>query len=275
MSSPAASRKGASSFAIGRRLAPHVDGTWAEAFVLELRLIGVAGDRIGAALSEVESHCADGGESASESFGDAAGYARSLDLPVSDDGSPGVVLRTVAPTAVQLVGMFIVSWSLVPMLDGEPLAITPGHVVDTLLGVLTVGLIVRLAEPMLRVIIRHPVRAALLLWVVLSVPVGAGFAALMLLDTPFWQVGAGWGLASGVAILAGGVAFAFAHIRSDDGLDDPITSPLGPLPMPPTRLGRLLQGRLLTNLIAMAHIPAGTVFLVVLILTLHHTLGPS
>ena len=59
-----------------RKLAPHVDPAWAEAMLIELRLQGVAGSDIGAALSEVESHCAEGGTAARDSFGDPTDYAR-------------------------------------------------------------------------------------------------------------------------------------------------------------------------------------------------------
>jgi hypothetical protein len=42
-----------------------VDEKWAETFIVELRLIGVQGVRIGAALSEVESHCSETGRTLS------------------------------------------------------------------------------------------------------------------------------------------------------------------------------------------------------------------
>lgn len=66
----------------GRRialgLAPHVDPNWAEEFAVELRLLGVAGARIGDVLGEVNPHCQESKESATQAFGDPADYARSL-----------------------------------------------------------------------------------------------------------------------------------------------------------------------------------------------------
>ncbi|HET9658282.1 MAG TPA: hypothetical protein VFP72_23220, partial [Kineosporiaceae bacterium] len=51
---------------------------WREALVLQLRLARVRGDRIGEVLAEVESHCAESGESPAEAFGDAEDYARKV-----------------------------------------------------------------------------------------------------------------------------------------------------------------------------------------------------
>ncbi len=43
---------------------PHVEQDWAADFVLALRLRDVPGAAIGAALAEVDAHCADAGEGA-------------------------------------------------------------------------------------------------------------------------------------------------------------------------------------------------------------------
>lgn len=47
---------------LARRIAPHVAAAWTEQLLLELRLRDVQGAAIGAALAEVESHCAESGE---------------------------------------------------------------------------------------------------------------------------------------------------------------------------------------------------------------------
>jgi len=269
MSSPVDSRKGASDFTLEGRLAPHVDGTWAENFVLELRLLGVSGDDIGSALSEVESHCADSGESAPDAFGDAITYARSLDLPGTEDVSARVALREFAPTAVQFAGMSLLSWSFDPMLRGRPLEFTVGFLVGALVTAIALTAVVRFADPALRLLVRHPVRAGLLLAGWMFVVIGVGVAALLLWDVPIWRVGAGWGLAAGAGLLAAGVGWALVRIRAGHGLDDKITSPLAPLPPAPTRLGRLIESPLFATLTATAMFPAGTVFLLLLSLLLH------
>ncbi|RYV49916.1 hypothetical protein [Pengzhenrongella frigida] len=271
MSSPVESPKDPSPLTLERRLAPHVDGAWAEDFVLELRLLGVAGDRIGAALTEVESHCADSSEGAPDAFGDAVTYARSLDLPVDDDESPRAVLRALAPTAVQLAGMFILSWSFGPALSGGPLEITVGHLAGAIVAALAIAMVVRVADPALRLLVRHPVRAGFLLWAWLVAVTGACVAALLLLDAPLWRIGAAWGVAAGAGLLAAGAAWAYADIRADRGLADPITSPLGPLPPSTSRRGRLLESPAFATLTATAVIPAGTLGLLALTLALHAT----
>lgn len=51
---------------------------WCDDFVIELRLAEVPGGVIGDRLAEVETHCAESGESAQEAFGDPLAYARTL-----------------------------------------------------------------------------------------------------------------------------------------------------------------------------------------------------
>ena len=85
-------RLAARRYALEREVAPHVEPEWAEAVLLELRLLGVDGTRIGAALAEVDSHCVESGQTAEESFGDPVAYARRLELPATDDTSPRTLL---------------------------------------------------------------------------------------------------------------------------------------------------------------------------------------
>jgi len=93
MNVTAEGRKPSRRYALARGLAPHVDEAWADSLLLELRLLGVAGDRIGEAVSEVESHCAESGQSAQEGFGDPVEYAHSLQLPEAVDSSTRTILR--------------------------------------------------------------------------------------------------------------------------------------------------------------------------------------
>lgn len=81
-------------------IAPHVEPDWVEAMLLELRLQGVSGERIGAALAEVEAHVVDSGQNAQEAFGDPVAYARSLDLPPEPEQSRTATLKGVVPTLI-------------------------------------------------------------------------------------------------------------------------------------------------------------------------------
>jgi hypothetical protein len=256
-------------FHIERSLAPHVDAAWAETFILELRLLGVRGSHIGAALSEVESHCAESGEGAQEAFGGAAEYARNLGLRVVDDVSPGALLHSLRPIMVQIVGMFLLNWGFEVWLPGRLLGITAGHLVNIATWFLGIVVVVRFFDPALRGAIRAPIRT----WAALSLFFMAGtatsVAALMLMDEVIWRVPAGWALAAGAAVMAAGLGWAFT-MRSKDDL---ITSPFGKPDSStgsdePGRLTGLLQSHLST-LTNMAMIPVGTVFLLATTLVLY------
>lgn len=124
---------------------PPVDEKWAETFIVELRLIGVQGVRIGAALSEVESHCSESGESAQRAFGAPVDYARSLQLPVDSVHSPAGMVRSLVPIMGQLLGMLMLNWSFGAWLDSQSLDITTGHLLIASIALLVMVATVRLA----------------------------------------------------------------------------------------------------------------------------------
>jgi len=246
---------------IERSLAPHVDAAWAETFILELRLLKVDGPHIGAALSEVESHCCDSGETALEAFGGAAEYARNLGLPVVGDDSAVALLRWLGPIMVQVVGMFMLNWGFEAWLAGRPLGITAGHLVNVAAYFLSIVVVLRFFDPLLRGAIRAPFRT----WAVASVFFMAGpassVATLMLMDEVIWIVPAGWVLATGAAVLAAGLGWAFTRRSADDLITSPFAKPDSSAGSDgPGRLTGLLQSHLST-LILMAMIPVGTLFL--------------
>lgn len=82
-----------SKYRFEHEMAPHVDPKWAATFTMELNIRQAAGEEIGAALAEVDSHCAESGESAQEAFGDPIEYASQLDLssqPVKKQRQMGI-----------------------------------------------------------------------------------------------------------------------------------------------------------------------------------------
>lgn len=109
--------------------APHVDCEWIQDFTLELSLRGVSGDDIGAALAEVDSHCAESDEPAEQAFGPARDYARSLNLPASPEQAPGGLFKTVLPSIGQLLGMMLMIWSAPGLGTGEPATVSAGMLV--------------------------------------------------------------------------------------------------------------------------------------------------
>lgn len=86
------------------------DKQWLDEMIIELRLREVKGPAIGDAVAAVETHCAESGESALDAFGDPRGYARALDFPASQVNQKDTAgwVRTLAPTAAGLVGLYLV-----------------------------------------------------------------------------------------------------------------------------------------------------------------------
>ena len=209
-----------------RSLAPHVEEAWAEDFVVELRLQGVSGPAIGEALTEVESHCAESDESARHAFGDATEYARSLRLPLSEDGSPQAIAAATAPTVVQLGGMLFTIWAFGDWAAGSDVTFTVGQVLSLVFILGAIAGLVRFSEKGLRFVVRHPVLAflAMMAFGALSV------VALLLGTHELTTVPAVPALVVAGATLLGGAAWQRRRTRS--GADeDPITSPLdGPAP---------------------------------------------
>lgn len=272
---PVSPRSVSARFALERGLAPHVDEEWAEAFILELRLLGVAGTTIGAALSEVESHCADSGAGAETSFGAATEYALSLSLPVSGDQSARATAIELAPTAVQLAGMFAVNWSFDAVLNGRPLEITAGHLALLVIMAAAIALLARFAEPILRVVVQRSVAGPIALAGGSIATIAACVAALLLLDTTVWSAPAAWCLGAGAVTLFAGSAWALQRTRRSV-IADPIRLPEAlerPVPVAASRLGRVIASPAFAVLSAVAVIPLGTVGLLALTLVLRSMTG--
>lgn len=274
MSSTTDGRKPARRYAVERGLAPHVDERWAESFMVELRLIGIAGARIGEALSEVESHCGESAQSAQDAFGTPVDYARSLQLRADGDHSPRAILQSLVPMIVQILAMFMLNWSFESWLRGQRLEITAGRLLIAVGFILGVLILVRFTDSVLRAAVYHPVRSAILAFFVSLATTATCVAALMLLDSAIWRGSAGWGLAVGAATLVGGVVWAIVRLGAPGSGEDPITSPFEPGTAPgdeaPGRFRGLFGPSLLGTLTYTAMIPVGTMFLLAVTLVLHH-----
>lgn len=215
-------------------LASPVDHAWSEAVVLELRLLGVSGSRVGEILAEVESHCAESGQGAREAFGDPAAYARSLgerrELPI------GELVRAVGPTVLQVVGLILVGWALPAILDGAAAALTTGQVASGVLVLAAIGAVVLAADAVLRVVVRHPVVATIGVVAFLV----AAVALLVALDGVLAVVPSAAVAGAGVVALAAGTVWHLvARARHGSG-DDPVTTPFGAQVGPSGRLARIL-----------------------------------
>ncbi|WP_125777298.1 hypothetical protein [Antribacter gilvus] len=207
-------------------LTPEGVRTWDENFLLELRLLGVSGRRIGAAVAEVESHLAESGESAPEAFGDAKEYARSLGLSADPEQS-GFSVRTMLLVFGEILLFSWVVTAAFGVVRGEPMTVTVG----ALLGVLVVfGLVLlagHLADRFLRWLVEHPVAAVFLFVLAVAVPTGvvAAVAAVLpdgLFRSEVLTAPAVPALVAGLALLLGGGILWVRHLRR---LADPVTTP--------------------------------------------------
>ncbi len=214
-------------------IAPHVEAGWVEAMLLELRLQGVSGDRIGAALAEVEAHVVDSGQGAEEAFGDPVEYARSLGLPAEPEQSRTATLKGVVPTLIQLFGLVAVvaamPWG--PDAVGVTTTLLAGLVVAALLPVVVVAL----GDRVLRAIVERPVVVFLATMLVLAaVAAGLVAAGRLGLDQALFELPRPLMLVTGLLALALGTWVA---VRSDATEPDVVSSPVpgSRLPRPGVR----------------------------------------
>lgn len=202
------------------RLAPHLDKTWRDDFIIELRLAGVAGDVIGDALVTADTHIQESGESAQEAFGDARIYAREIAESSGADPawtlSPAEVLGSVAG----LVGMLATVAAFTAWLDGGPVTVTVGGVAGfvVLLGLVTL-LVLRPAR-MVRVLVDHRMVVSILAPILL---IGCFVALLLLLPRPILDLGAAPLGLFGVLLLTASCVLAWR--QADAGAQVEITEP--------------------------------------------------
>ncbi|MDR1808584.1 MAG: hypothetical protein LBR33_11855 [Propionibacteriaceae bacterium] len=199
-------------------LAPHVDPEWASAFLIELRLQEVPGDRIGDALAEVEAHVAESGETAAEAFGDPAEYAKSLGLKARPT-SGAALLGTMLSLVPFVLALDLVWDGAAALRAGKVCPIEVGQLTSVgLFGVVLVVFAVA-TGPTLRLIGRCRSAAG---------PVVGLVAVLIALPSFFWSVPvftipARWALLVGAAIL---LASAPVDYWTMSRLNDPVTPPL-------------------------------------------------
>lgn len=214
-------------------IAPHVESGWVEAMLLELRLQGVSGERIGAALAEVEAHVVDSGQSAQEAFGDPVEYARSLGLPPEPEQSKAATLKGSVPTLIQLFGLVAVTAAM-PWGDGA-VGITATLLAGLVVTALVPVLVVALGDRLLRAIVEHPVVVFGVTMLCLGALVTGLVAAGRLgFDQTLFELPRPAMLGIGLLALALGT---WAAIRSDATTPDLVSSPVpgSALPRPGVR----------------------------------------
>lgn len=196
-------------------MTPHIDRDWREAFILELRLVDLPGDRIGDALATVDAHCAESGENAADAFGDPTAYARSVAESGPRQRAGGIDARVVAGCLAGLLAVLVTPVVTAAVLTGEPVPVTTGQLGAAVLAVLATALLLARPEPVLRVIAgMRPVTGALaggVLVLVLVVP-------LVVLQQVVLSLG--W-LVPALVVLAGLAVSVLALTATADPVRDP------------------------------------------------------
>lgn len=125
-----------------------VQDEWRDVFLSQARLLEVPGRLIGEALAEVETHCADSGQSPDQAFGEPAAYARTLASGLAVRPVRRALrrhLRSVLLAAAGMAGIVLLPTGAGSLAHGGPAAITAGDVVSVVAGAIAVMLIVDLA----------------------------------------------------------------------------------------------------------------------------------
>ncbi len=173
---------------------------WRDDFILALRLRDAAGAQIGDALAQVESYCAESGDTAAEAFGDAREYAQSLPLPPGPVAGPDVAPGQLTRIGIAVTGMLTTVAAASGWAAGEPATVTVGQVVSVALVLFGAVLVIRMIDAVTRLIVTATRPFWLGLAVVLPV-IGVNIAVVLLLDQPLMEIPAAPMLAVGLLLL--------------------------------------------------------------------------
>lgn len=215
---------------------PHVEPSWAQALLLELRLRGVAGTKIGAVLAEVEAHCADSGETARDAFGDPVAYAAALDLPESSLQA-GSSWPDVAVAGGALVGIFSTAGSVAAWQTGTPVTVTLGAALAALALAACLALLALRPSNVLRLVVDRPIASTLAFGAFTAGTVALLVAARQpLLDVPWQPL-----LALGLVLV---ISELIWNLHRRHALEDPVVGPGpdGAGTLGSTRLERVTTG---------------------------------
>lgn len=201
-------------------MAPSVERGWVEDFVLEQRLLGVPGDRIGDAIALIESHVLESGESVQEAFGDARAYAR--ESAPADRAAEVREPRWLLGVGCGLAGMLLTGIAANEWLFGAgALEVTPGLLLTGVLVLVAFGVLALAPGAVLRLAVERTWLFAGILLVFTAVLVVLALALNVTLAV--WP--AGPAAAAGIVLLAVGTVMTW--IEQARGLtDDPIVGPI-------------------------------------------------
>ncbi|MFN3865373.1 MAG: hypothetical protein ACK4MD_01510 [Demequina sp.] len=204
------------------RLAPSLDKGWVERFVLEQRLLGVPGRRIGDSLALVESHVAESGESAETAFGDPQVYAKKDAPEQAGLSSDRVDPRWSLGIVLGLAGMLVSTFSAQAGFAGQStLTLTVGHLVVLAIVSGAMALLFFAPRALARVLASSPLRS----WIGWMALLAAMVGALLLLRDPVGEIGVAGAVVTGAVLLTVGFLVQLRSYLGGRVQEDPIVGP--------------------------------------------------
>lgn len=204
-------------------LTPSIDARWRDDFVVELRLQGASGQRIADALMEVEGHCKESGQSATDAFGHAMDYATALELPDESHWSGAQLVRTWVQLLLVVGGAWLVLEGGMAVVRGQEAVVNLASVVSAVGTLVAMLLVFVFSDRIMRFVMQHVLLAGAAFAVVL--------AALVAVGLPFRNVVLG--TLPAVAVLGVGITalvifglYTIALRRAGLSLDDPLVAPV-------------------------------------------------
>lgn len=167
-------------------LAPNADPQWVEEFVLEQRLLGVPGPKIGDALATLDEHLADTGDTVQDAFGPAKDYAR--ELAASAPPAPSSLRSTLISAVCGLIGIILAPRALVAALEHTGVKVTTGDLIALALAGAFVAALAAFEAPILRAIVEHRRVAALVAGLGTAGVIAAMVAVFVVWPTPLFAV---------------------------------------------------------------------------------------
>lgn len=201
-----------------------IDTRWEQQFVLALRSRDVSGAAIGSALAEVQSHCAETGESPQEAFGPALAYAASLGFPARAILPRLPALSTSILGACAITGLWIFPDAAGALLRGDQLTVTKGW----LLAIVAIVLVVAGAVVSASAAVRRPAIA----WGFLAAYLAFSLVPMLLWRTPAFTTNPVLPtLLTGTLLIGGALGlYSRRDLELENRLVDPVTGEQEQLP---------------------------------------------
>ena len=206
-------------------LAPHVDATWRDAFVVELRIQGASGAAIADALLEVEAHCRESGQSALHAFGPAMQYAKALDLPDESHWTPAGLARIWIQLLLYVGGFSLALWGGIGLLKSERAELAVGDLVSGSVTLIIMVLVFKFGTFLMRFAIEHMVWASVSFGVTVTLTVLAGAPFR---NTHLASFDALAPFLTGVTAILAAVVVTMVLRKTGHSLADPIVAPAVP-----------------------------------------------